>query len=257
MAEIKKIKNCPICSEILVKVFRLGNFPLCDDLIKINSNRVSKLYPIELLICMKCLIVCNKYQINEKVLFPKDYHYRSRFTNDVVLGQKDLVSKIEKKYGSLKGKIILDIGSNDGTLLNEFKKKKCKTIGVEPTNATDEASKNHVIYKEYFNNYVAKKIIKRFKIIDFIIFTNVFAHINDFSNLIKNLKIILSDKTTLIIENHYLGSVIKKKQFDTFYHEHPRTYSLKSFYEISRKIQFNISYFEFPKRYGGNIRVFF
>ena len=60
-------------------------------------------------------------------------------------------------------------------------------------------------------------------------FTNVFAHIEDLKNLLKNLGLILSENTVLIIENHYLGSIIKKNQFDTFYHEHPRTYSLKSF----------------------------
>ena len=60
----------------------------------------------------------------------------------------------------------------------------------------------------------------------------------------------------IIIENHYLGEVIKKTQFDTFYHEHPRTYSLKSFVNISKKINLNLIDFKFVKRYNGNIRVF-
>ena len=60
----------------------------------------------------------------------------------------------------------------------------------------------------------------------------------------------------IIIENHYLGEVIKKTQFDTFYHEHPRTYSLSSFMKIADNLKMNITKFEFPKRYGGNIRVF-
>ena len=66
----------------------------------------------------------------------------------------------------------------------------------------------------------------------------------------------MSENTVLIIENHYLGSVLKQKQFDTFYHEHPRTYSLKSFLEISKKLKANLIKYSFPKRYGGNIRVF-
>ena len=59
----------------------------------------------------------------------------------------------------------------------------------------------------------------------------------------------------LIIENHYLGSILRKNQFDTFYHEHPRTYSLKSFNFIAKKLNVNILKVQFPKRYGGNIRV--
>ena len=58
-----------------------------------------------------------------------------------------------------------------------------------------------------------------------------------------------------MIENHYLGSILKKKQFDTFYHEHPRTYSLKSFYYIAKKIGMTLLNYSFPSRYGGNIRV--
>ena len=60
----------------------------------------------------------------------------------------------------------------------------------------------------------------------------------------------------LIIENHYLGSVLKGNQFDTFYHEHPRTYSFTSFQFIARTLGADVVGLEFPERYGGNIRVF-
>ena len=58
----------------------------------------------------------------------------------------------------------------------------------------------------------------------------MFAHIEDLNSLINNLRKLVSDETYLIIENHYMGAVIKKNQFDTFYHEHPRTYSATSFF---------------------------
>ena len=67
----------------------------------------------------------------------------------------------------------------------------------------------------------------------------------------------MSLNTKIVIENHYLGSIINKFQFDTFYHEHPRTYSLTSFYYISKILGLKIEHFSFPKRYGGNIRVIF
>ena len=66
----------------------------------------------------------------------------------------------------------------------------------------------------------------------------------------------MSSKTIIIIENHYLGQVIKRKQFDTFYHEHPRTYSLTSFLKIAKKLNSNLIKVQFIKRYNGNIRVF-
>ena len=72
-------------------------------------------------------------------------------------------------------------------------------------------------------------LIQKIKKIDFITFTNVFAHIENLTELIKNIKLISSKETKVIIENHYLGAIFKNSQFDTFYHEHPRTYSLSSF----------------------------
>ena len=149
--------------------------------------------------------------MKKKILFPKSYHYRARLTQDVINGQKDLIKEIKKNNKSLKGKKILDIGCNDGTLLGYFKKEKAITIGIEPTNAYKDASKVHKIYNSYLNSQVCNKILKKFGNIDFITFTNVFAHINNLSNLLKNLSKLVSKNTTIIIENHYLGSIIEKK----------------------------------------------
>ena len=66
----------------------------------------------------------------------------------------------------------------------------------------------------------------------------------------------MSKTTVIIIENHYLGSVLEGNQFDTFYHEHPRTYSYGSFAQMAQTLNTKISGVEFPARYGGNIRIF-
>lgn len=259
MKQIHKLALCEVCDRKLPKrkLLDLGKQPLCDDLIKVGSKSKNKKYPIELYYCNNCFTVHHKYQIPKRNLFPKDYHYRSRFTNDVLNGMQNLVKDVEKKYKSLKNKVVLDIGCNDGSLLDYFKKSGAITIGVEPTNSCAEAKKKkHNVYNEYFSEQNAHKIKNKFVKIDFITFTNVFAHIEDLKLLINNLKILISNETKLIIENHYLGSVINKFQFDTFYHEHPRTYSLKSFTFIAKSLGLQLEKVTFPSRYGGNIRVF-
>jgi 2-polyprenyl-3-methyl-5-hydroxy-6-metoxy-1,4-benzoquinol methylase len=254
---MKNIK-CLICNnKINTTKYKFGNFPLCDDLIKIGSKKKNKLYPINLSYCNNCNTVFNNHKIKDTTIFKKNYHYRAKLTKDVVDGQKDLVSILEKNSKSLFNKKILDIGCNDGALLDILKKKGAKTIGIEPTDAIKDASNNHDKYQTYFDQYAAIKIKKKYGEIDFIIFTNVFAHINKFSKLIENLKSLITRNTKIVIENHYLGSVIKKYQFDSFYHEHPRTYSLTSFYYISKLLNMKIEHFSFPKRYGGNIRIIF
>jgi 2-polyprenyl-3-methyl-5-hydroxy-6-metoxy-1,4-benzoquinol methylase len=250
---------CEICNrKNLHSVLDLGEHPLCDDLIKIGSKKTNKLYKIEILFCKHCVTAYQKFQVKKKVLFPLNYHYRSNLTKDVLSGMHQLVEDCKKTTGSLKNKIVLDIGCNDGSLLNIFKKNKSITIGIEPTNACKAArKKGHRIFQGYIDDKIIQKIKKEYKGVDIITFTNVFAHIEDLGKLIKNLKKIIGDKTVLIIENHYLGSIIDKNQFDTFYHEHPRTYSLTSFIKMSKLLNMKLLKYAFPKRYGGNIRVYY
>ena len=140
---IKKIKFCEVCNVRLKDFLNLGKHPMCDDLKRIYSNKQNRLFPISLSLCSKCLTVTQRIHISKKILFPKKYHYRAKLTKDVLLGQKDLVLKTKKNYGSLKNKVVLDIGANDCSLLNEFKKNGAKTVAVEPTNAIKDGNSYH------------------------------------------------------------------------------------------------------------------
>jgi hypothetical protein len=249
-------KNCEICKTRLSgPILSLGNQPLCDDLKKIGSHTKNKNYKIQLKLCKECLTINQLYKVNQKTLFPKKYNYRAALTKDVQMGMEKLVSKIDPLIKK-KRKTILDIGCNDGSLLNFFKKKNFITYGIEPTNAHKDCSKKHNIYNEYLNKKSIKKILRKEKFIDVVTFTNVFAHIVNFDELIRNLKILVPKINYLVIENHYMGSVFETNQFDTFYQEHPRTYSVNSFVFISKLLGMKIKKIEFPQRYGGNVRVY-
>lgn len=254
---MKEIKHCEVCdNETLVPKLNLGLHPMCDDLIKVGDPRQNKEYPIEILFCEKCFTAHQKYQIPKHDLFPSDYHYRARFTKDVLNGMETLVNDIVDKFGYLNAKHVLDIGCNDGSLLDFFKAKGALTYGIDPTDAAKDAkAKGHIVVQNYFTPEVAKQLVDSSFYPDIITFTNVFAHIEDLNSVLDALKIIMNEDTLLVIENHYLGAVLEKNQFDTFYHEHPRTYSLKSFTFIAEKLGRGLLSAEFPSRYGGNIRV--
>lgn len=255
---IKRIKVCEVCDNTeLYQVLDLGKHPLCDDLIPVSESIENTTYPIEILFCKSCKTAHQKFQVLKNVLFPQHYHYRSRFTNDVLNGMQSLSTEVASNYSCMEGKKVLDIGCNDGSLLNFFKDYGATTIGVEPTSAFNDIDlSKHSCYNEYFDLKTSKKILSDFGKVDIITFTNVFAHIDDLNELIAALKVFMDENTLIVIENHYLGSVIERNQFDTFYHEHPRTYSLNSFIKIAEKLGRKIIKANFPKRYGGNIQVF-
>ncbi len=257
MSESFEITKCEVCgSTSLDPVLDLGKHPLCDDLIAVGDPRECQVFPIDILYCRKCDTAHQKYQVPKLQLFPQTYHYRSRFTADVLSGMAALVESVEARTGSLAGRTVLDVGCNDGSLLDKFAAKGAKTIGVEPTGAyADALGRDHVVINGFFSEQSAREIARQHPRVDVITFTNVFAHIEDLPALLRALALLIGDDTILVIENHYLGAVLAKNQFDTFYHEHPRTYSLTSFTHIARTLGRTVTAVEFPSRYGGNIRV--
>ena len=258
MSTLQEISSCEVCgNDSLEPVLDLGPHPLCDDLVAAGDGRVCREYPIEILFCPRCVTAHQRFQVPKAELFPRTYHYRSRFTVDVLKGMSALVDSCEQRLGRLEGKSVLDIGCNDGSLLDFFKAKSAKTIGIEPTGAyADAEGRGHAIYNDFFSAKAAGEIRARHASPDIITFTNVFAHIEDLRGLLAALRTVMSPATMLVIENHYLGAVLERHQFDTFYHEHPRTYSLTSFVKIAASLGVALSGVEFPARYGGNIRVF-
>ncbi len=254
---MEKMHSCEVCGNgELIPVLDLGGHPMCDDLVEVGSDRVCCEYPIEILLCDRCKTAHQAFQVPKVDLFPSSYHYRSRFTADVLNGMKDLVEKCGEFSGPMDGKLVLDVGCNDGSLLGFFRDRGCRTVGVEPTGAAEDAKEaGHTVYREFFTPELAGKIAEQEKP-DFIVFTNVFAHIEDLESLLAAVKLLLKEATVVVVENHYLDTVLNSNQFDTFYHEHPRTYSVTSFKFMAETLGLSISRLEFPSRYGGNIRVF-
>ncbi len=254
-----RIHSCEVCGgAALESVLDLGLHPLCDDLIAVGDSRVCLKYPIEILLCRQCLTAHQAFQVPKETLFPRSYHYRSRFTADVIQGMKELVASCESVVGGVAGATVVDVGCNDGSLLELFGARGARTlIGIEPTGACDDAAaKGLVTFNQYLSEPLAAEVVALHGTPAFVTMTNVFAHIERLPEVIAALKRLAGPRTVFVIENHYLGAVLERDQFDTFYHEHPRSYSYTSFATIARSAGLAVLHVAFPSRYGGNIRVF-
>ncbi len=250
--------SCEVCLEELIgPVLDLGFHPLCDDLMGFDESQKVTRYHQEIQLCSNCLTAHQLHPVKKEFLFKTSYRYRASLTQDVLQGMGRLVDEVSRRISLKSNTVVVDIGCNDGSLLGQFKKNfGCITIGVDPTDAIKEGgSKIDFAIQDYFNTQIATEIVKKYGTPDVVTFTNVFAHIENFTDLLEAVRILIGDSTLLVIENHYLGAILANAQFDTFYHEHPRTYSAKSFSYIAKRLGLTISSIEFPARYGGNIRV--
>ena len=255
------IDYCQVCnSKKIDLVFDLGHQPLADDLRDENKKDEKAIfYPIKIYFCKKCILLQNNCIVGDYKLYGKNYHYRPGISKTVVENQYNLASNLKNKYKLTSDDLIVDVGSNDGTLLNQFKILNCKNlVGIEPTNTIKFQKKLKInSVQKFFNIKTANYVSKKYDKAKLIVTTNVFAHSNNMSEFITGLKKLISKDGIFVVENHYLLDVIKKNQFDTFYHEHLRTYSLKSLINLMSYYGFKIIDAYTSERYGGNIQAHF
>ena len=255
------INFCQICkSKKIKKVIDLGFQPLADDLKPVNVGKIeTEFFPLEIGFCSKCTLLQNNYIVDDRKLYRKNYHYRPGITKAVTKNFEEMSKKIINQYKLNSDSVIADVGCNDGSLLKEFKNKNIyKLIGIDPTDTINFAKKIGIkTVQDYMNKQSADKATTFFGKADIITTTNVFAHTNKLTDFINGIKRLIKKNGVFIIENHYLLDIIKKKQFDSFYHEHLRTYSLASLIKLLGIYKFYPINAYTSDRYGGNIQVHF
>ena len=168
-----KIKNCLACgSRKLVKILDLNRQPLANSYLK-SQNAKEKKYELKVNTCLKCTHLQLSIAVDPRVIY-RNYDYVSGTTKTYLNYMKEFYKFCIKNSLQPVYKNILDVGCNDGSQLDEFKKKNFKTFGVDPArNIYKISSKKHKIYCDFFNKKTVKKINKKF---DLIILQNSFAH---------------------------------------------------------------------------------
>ena len=252
------IDKCQVCnSSKLNLILDLGHQPLCDSLLaKEMLNQPETTYPLRMFWCEECSLAQLDYCVDGSVVFHPDYPYRTGVTKELVEYLNGMSSSLISKYNLKHDDLVVDLGSNDGTLLMGFKEHGIKVLGVEPTNIAKLANQNGIeTVQEFFTVDIANEIKNKYSEASIVVATNMFAHMASIGEVVSGIETILKDDGVFVFENHYLLDVIQGGQFDTIYHEHLRTYSLKSLIKLFSYYDFTITDVERGSRYGGNIRV--
>ena len=227
----------------LKKIISLGYLPPVNNYTKINSLRNEEIFfPTELMFSKSSKLVQLSAIVNKEIIFPKEYPYTSSTTKILRENFKNLYQETVKIINLKKDDLVIDIGSNDGNLLSNFKNKH-KILGITPELIGKLAIKKGInTLIRYFDNSSTKYILKKFGKAKLITATNVFAHIDKVENVIKNVKKLLDKDGVFISESHYLISLLQTVQYDTIYHEHMRYYSLSSLDYLFKKFNLKIFY---------------
>ena len=255
-----RLDRCQITgSSELNLVIDLGHQPPCDSLLTAEMlNQPEKTYPLRLMHCPESGLAQLDYVVDGSEIYYPDYPYRSGISRPLEVYQRAFADGIVKRFAISPGALCVDIGSNDGTLLTGFKRHGCRALGVEPTNIARIARSENDIetIQQFFTEALARDIVRDYGRARVITMTNVFAHMASLGEVMRGLVQLLDSDGVFVTESHYLLDVLEKNQFDTIYHEHIRTYSLKSLLRLFSDYGMEVFDVERAERYGGNIRAY-
>lgn len=254
------VTSCHLCaSKNLVKVLDLGFHPLADFFIKKEQlQRTEKRYPLSLLLCLDCGHGMNSFIVPAETRYQEnDYSYDSGNSKISIKHFNDMANEVGKRAKLKKNDLVVDIGSNIGTLLSAFKKIGAKIQGVDPApNIAALAEKNGIsTINDFFNARASKKILKKGKA-KVVTMTNTFNHISNLDQFMKDLVSILHQEGVFVIELPYFLEILRKKHFDVIYLEHVSYIAIKPLVPYFKKFGLSITHLEENDYMSGSIRIF-
>jgi len=254
------MERCRSCGKRLPPPFLdLGNSPLSNAYLSEKDIHRSEIYyPLEIYYCPHChLVQLDEFETPEHI-FSADYAYLSSYSSSWLAHCKSYVNMMVERFGLDKKSLVMEIASNDGYLLQYFKKYSIPIQGVEPAKNTAEIAIGKGIPTDitFFNIVYAQEMARTLRLADLIIGNNVLAHNPNPNDFVEGLRIGLKPKGIITMEFPHLMKLIENNQFDTIYQEH---YSYLSFHAVQFLFKaHHLDIFDVDElaTHGGSLRIY-
>jgi 2-polyprenyl-3-methyl-5-hydroxy-6-metoxy-1,4-benzoquinol methylase len=250
---------CLGCGHSLRHVFAdLGNTPLSNSYLKREDLRqMEPYYPLCAYVCETCLLVQVEEFESPDRLF-SDYAYFSSYSTSWLKHAENYANMAARRFALNASSLVVEIASNDGYLLQYFRKQRIPILGIEPAANVAEVAKNNGIptLVKFFGTRTAQELVQEGTSADLIIGNNVIGHVPALNDFTAGLKILLKNDGVITLEFPHLMRLMEGNQFDTIYHEHFSYFSLYAFENVMDRhglAVFDVN--ELPT-HGGSLRVY-
>lgn len=230
MSSYYRRSSCRLCgSEKLSLVLNLEPTPPANAFVlKEELNQSQERYPLDVFFCEDCAHVQLLDVVDPKILF-ENYVYVSGTSPVFIAHFESYATEIINRFCLQKSDLVVDIGSNDGTLLRFFKEARMQVLGVDPAKeiarrATESGIETIPVF---FTPEIAAIVRKRMGSSKVVIANNVFAHVDDMQAFVRGVKKLLSEDGVFVFEVSYLVDIYTKTLFDSIYHEHLAYHTVK------------------------------
>lgn len=243
--------TCLSCnSDQITNIYDFGKIPAVNSFYSKNELDLEESYPLNLNVCNKCFLIQIE-EVPEPQILYSEYHHRSAASVGNLNHLVEFKNFIRQKF-SLKTK-ILEIGSNDSTLLNLLNNEGFQCFGVDPAKNLNDSHQN--VVSDFFSSKIVKNIKKKYGKFDLIFGLNVFAHNSTFIDMFNAVTELLEKDGVFILEVAYADKTILKGNFDTIYHEHVCSFTLTSLTKALNFANLTVVDVELLNTQGGSLRL--
>jgi len=215
-------------------------------------------FPLDLVFCPHCTLVQITETVSPEKLF-REYLYFSSFSDTVLENARAIAERLISRCNLNKDSLVVEVASNDGYLLKNYKEKGIPILGVEPAINIARVAEERGIptVSEFFGIELAEQLRGRNDAADVIHANNVVAHVADLHGVVEGMAILLRPDGVAVVENHYVKDLVDHVEFDSIYHEHLCYYSATSFRNLFAQHGLTLVDVERLAVHGGSLRVYF
>jgi len=251
--------GCLFCAEPLRRTFvDLGMSPLCESYLTADQlNQMEPFYPLHVYVCEKCFLVQVQEYVSPEGIFT-EYAYFSSYSDSWLAHMKAYAEMITGRLGLTSGSRVVELGSNDGYLLQYFVAKSIPVLGIEPAaNVAEKAIARGVpTVVKLFGRQTARELVADGVRADLICGANVLAQVPDVNDFVGGIKLLLKPGGVVTIEFPHLMRLMAENQFDTIYHEHFSYFSFLAAERIFAAHGLTLFDVEELGTHGGSLRIY-
>ena len=242
----------------LVSILSLGDMPLANAMTHSRTTTEwDRKYPLSLAFCPDCTLLQIRETVSPRILFD-EYLYYSSYSDTMLSHAARLAEGLIARCHLTGQSKVLEIGSNDGYLLQYFMRAGIPSLGVEPARNVAAVSSERGIPTlcAFFGKVTASQLAARGECYDLILALNVFAHVPDLNSFLEGVRILLRDTGTAVFEFPYVRDMIDGREFDTIYHEHLSYFLVTAAVNLFARHNLEVVDIRRMPIHGGSLRLF-
>jgi novobiocin biosynthesis protein NovU/D-mycarose 3-C-methyltransferase len=255
----RKVANCRVCGQAdWQDVLSFGPVPLAGGFLEpADTYDNEPFYPLGVISCRSCRLLSLTHVVAPELLF-RVYAYTTSESTTMVRHMRQVVTTCRTRFSVPPDSLVVEIGSNTGTQLLEFRQAGMRVLGIDPAlNIADIANQNGVeTLPEFFSAATAKMVKERLGSAQLIVGRHVFAHIDELSEVADGVRQLLSPDGVFVIEVPYILDMLTRNEFDTIYHEHLSYFSVGTLVTFFQRHGLQVIDVERFSVHGGSILVF-